>query len=159
MSGSQVTVRHFTPADIPAFRDLNLAWIERYFEVETKDRQMLDDPDSHIAAKGGRILLADLDGETVGTVALIPMAELGVIELAKMAVREGLRGHGIGQALMAAAKIEAQAMGGEQIWIETHNSLETAMNLYLKSGFRLLEADEWSPTPYSRCNTQLILKL
>lgn len=159
MVSAALKIRPFALADTAAFRDLNLAWIEQYFDVETKDREMLSDPQHHILAKGGRVLLAELEGEVVGTVALIPMAEKSVIELAKMAVRDGLRGHGIGQALMAAAKAEARSMGGRKIWLETHSGLEAALHLYRKSGFRPLGPDEWSPTPYSRCNAQLLFDL
>ncbi|MEO1042468.1 MAG: GNAT family N-acetyltransferase [Pseudomonadota bacterium] len=159
MDTATLKIRSFEDADTEAFKSLNLAWIEQYFEVETKDFEMLSDPNGSILSKGGRILLAELDGEVVGTVALIPMAKPGVIELAKMAVRDGLRGHGIGEALMVAAKTEALTMDGQKIWIETHNSLEAALKLYQKSGFRPLGADEWSPTPYSRCNAQFLLDL
>jgi len=159
MYASLTTVRSFRDEDAQAFHDLNMAWIQKYFEVETKDREMLSDPQESIIDKGGRILIAELDGEAVGTVALIPMEGRGVLELAKMAVREGLRGHGIGQAIMEAAKAEAKDMGGTRIWIETHNSLEAAMKLYTSAGFRPLTGDDWQPTPYSRCNSQFMLDL
>ncbi len=159
MTASSTTIRLYRDDDAQAFHDLNMAWIEQYFEVETKDREMLSDPQGSILDEGGRILIAELNGEAVGTVALIPMEEPGVLELAKMAVREGLRGHGIGQAIMDAAKSEAKAMGATRIWIETHNSLDAAVKLYTSAGFRPLSGDDWQPTPYSRCNSQFMLDL
>src|SRR4051812_13645581 len=58
-----------------AFRDLNLAWIEKHFIVEPRDRHELDDPDAHIIAHGGEILMAEADGpagvDVLGTCALL----------------------------------------------------------------------------------------
>lgn len=41
-----------------AFRDLNLAWVAKYFTVEAKDREQLENPQERIIGKGGVILLA-----------------------------------------------------------------------------------------------------
>ena len=58
-----------------------------------------------------------------------------------------------------AAIEKAREMGASQIWLETNTSLEAALALYRKSGFRELTGDELTPTPYDRCNCQMLLDL
>ncbi|MCU0634905.1 MAG: bifunctional helix-turn-helix transcriptional regulator/GNAT family N-acetyltransferase, partial [Gemmatimonadaceae bacterium] len=90
-----VQIVDYTPAFQADFRRLNVAWIERYFVLEPADLEALDHPDEKILARGGQILLAQVDGRIVGTCALLPM-DAGTVELAKMAVDESMQGRGIG---------------------------------------------------------------
>lgn len=152
-------VRDYTTDDAAAFRDLNLAWVEQYFTVEDEDRAQLNDPQTHILDKGGAILIAELDGEAVGTAGLVPGHDADTLELIKMSARNDVKGRGIGRALMDAAIEKSRAMGASKIWLETNTSLEAALALYRKSGFRELTGDEVTPTPYDRCNCQMLLEL
>lgn len=152
-------VRDYVPADAIAFRDLNLAWVEAYFTVEAEDRAQLGDPQTHILDKGGAILIAELDGEAVGTVGLVPGHGETVLELIKMSARNDVKGRGIGRALMDAAINKARDMGATKIWLETNTKLDAALALYRKSGFRELTGDDVTPTPYDRCNCQMLLEL
>ena len=152
-------VRDYTPKDAAAFRDLNLAWVEKYFTVEAEDWAQLEDPQTHILDKGGAILIAELEGEAVGTVGLVPGHGPGVLELIKMSARSDIQGRGIGRALMEAAITKSRDMGATKIWLETNTSLDAALALYRKSGFRELTGDELTPTPYDRCNCQMLLDL
>lgn len=156
---SAVTVRAYRPEDANAFRDLNLAWVEAYFTVEAEDRAQLEDPQTHILDKGGALLIAELEGEAVGTVGLVPGHEAGVLELIKMSARSDVQGKGIGRALMDASIAEARQMGASKIWLETNTVLSAALALYRKSGFRELTGDEVTETPYDRCNCQMVLDL
>lgn len=152
-------IRAYRTEDAPAFRALNLAWIEAHFTVEPEDLAQLDDPHGHILAKGGRILIAEEEGEAVGTLGLVPAHEPGTLELIKMAVRADQQGRGIGMALMQAAIAAAREMGARRIWLETNASLKPALAVYRKAGFRVLEQAEWTATPYSRCNCQMEMRL
>jgi GNAT superfamily N-acetyltransferase len=152
-------VRDYTPNDAAAFRDLNLAWVEAFFTVEDEDRAQLEDPQTHILDKGGAILIAEYEGQAVGTVGLVPGHGDGVLELIKMSARSDIQGKGIGRALMDAAIEKSRAMGASKIWLETNTKLEAALALYRKSGFRELTGDEVTPTPYDRCNCQMLLDL
>ena len=154
-----VTVRSYRPEDARAFRDLNLAWVEAYFTVEAEDRAQLEDPQTHILDKGGAILIAELAGDVVGTVGLVPGHGAGVLELIKMSARSDVQGKGIGRALMDAAIARARQMGAKKIWLETNTVLAAALALYRKSGFRELKGDEITETPYDRCNCQMELDL
>jgi GNAT superfamily N-acetyltransferase len=151
-----VLVRDFMPGDEAAFRDINLEWIERYFAVEPKDREVLDDPRRYILDPGGAILMA-LDGEAaIGAVALVVMGE-GSVELAKMGVRPAAQGKGAGRMLVAAAVARARAMGMRRVYIETNSRLTTAIGLYRDAGFVPLMQRQ--PSPYLRSDVQLELNL
>ena len=56
-----LTVISFDPALRDEFRRLNVAWLERYFNVEPIDEQVLGDPEGEILAPGGEILFALLE--------------------------------------------------------------------------------------------------
>lgn len=151
-----VVIRSFRPGDEIAFRDINLEWIERFFAVEQKDRDVLDNPRKCILDRGGEILLA-LDGdEPVGVVALAVMGE-GSVELAKMGVRSAAQGKGAGRLLLAGAIAKARKMGMRRVYIETNSKLGPALKLYRDAGFQPLR--ETVPSPYARADMQLELFL
>lgn len=156
---TEVTVRDYRPEDARAFRDLNLAWVEALFEVEAEDLAQLEDPKSHILDKGGAILVAVLNDETVGTVGLVPGHADGVLELIKMSARDDLKGQGIGRRLMDAAVAKARELCAKKIWLETNTKLGPALALYKSSGFRELTGEDLIATPYDRCNCQMLLDL
>ncbi|MEO0475172.1 MAG: GNAT family N-acetyltransferase [Planctomycetota bacterium] len=152
-------IRPFKEEDQPIFERLNLDWIERYFVAEPSDRAQLGDPQSQIIDRGGSVLMADLDGATVGTVGLVSGENGDSVELVKMAVREDCQGQGVGSALMEAAISIARDMGASQVWLETNSVLDQAVRLYKKFGFRVLSEQECVQTPYARCNCQMVKDL
>jgi putative acetyltransferase len=117
-----------------AFRDLNLAWIRKYFTVEPRDARDLGDPDTYIIAPGGYIFMAELNDEAVGTCALMREDE-GTYELAKMTVAESVRGLGVGRALGEAAIAHARSIGAKRVELLTNSSLKPAIALYESLGF------------------------
>lgn len=151
-----VVVRSFRPGDEAAFRDINLEWIERYFAVEPKDREVLENPRRYILDPGGAILLAVEDEQAIGVVSLVVMGE-GSVELAKMGVRPGAQGKGAGRMLVEAAIAMARGMGMKRIYIETNSSLGPALKLYRNAGFVPLK--QAIPSPYARADVQLELWL
>ncbi len=138
-----------------AFRDLNLEWIERYFEVEDSDRESLDDPQHHILDPGGAIVMACHHGTVVGTCALIKIDDERY-ELAKMAVSEAARGKGIGWLLGRAIIERARDLGATTVYLESNTKLTPAIALYRKLGFKRVTGP---PSPYHRCNIQMELEL
>lgn len=118
-----------------AFARLNLEWIERYFEVEAKDREVLDHPEQAILAAGGAIWYAVRGDAVLGTVALLP-PEDGVMELAKMAVVPAAQGQGIGRTLVEHALAHARGLGMRRVDLVTNSGLEPALKLYESCGFR-----------------------
>jgi ribosomal protein S18 acetylase RimI-like enzyme len=151
-----IVIRPFAPGDEAAFRDINLEWIERFFIVEQKDRDVLGNPRKYILDPGGAIFMA-LDGDqAVGAVALMVMGE-GSVELAKMGVRPAAQGRGAGRMLVAAVVDHARAMGMRRVYIETNSVLGPALKLYRDAGFVPLK--ERIATPYQRADVQLELIL
>lgn len=151
-----VTIRSFRPGDEAAFRDINLEWIERFFAVEQKDRDVLGNPAKYILDPGGAILLAVDGDKPLGVVALMVMGE-GSVELAKMGVRPEAQGKGAGRMLVAAAIAKAREMGMRRVYIETNAKLGPALKLYSDAGFQPVR--ETIPSPYARADVQLELFL
>jgi putative acetyltransferase len=151
---SEVSIVKFSPGYAPDFARLNYEWIEKYFAIEKHDRDILDDPQTWVMDPGGEILMALLNGEAVGTVALIPAGE-GILELTKMAVSPSHHGHGIGDLLMQAAIDYARDAKARTIFLETHHSLAAAMSLYHKHGFVDTPPDPNSE--YSRADVRMEL--
>lgn len=149
MSEDLVRIRSFVPCDAPVFHDLNTQWLMAFFEVEAKDEAMLTDPETMILAPGGHILLAELDGRTVGCVALIPMPA-DTYEVAKMAVAPEVQGRGIGRQLLEAAIGWTKAKGARRLYLESNSRLAPALRLYESAGFRHLPPG--SISPYARAD-------
>ena len=138
----------FEPQHAAAFKALNEAWISKYFVLEAKDREVLDDPQGKILAKGGRIFMALQDGAAVGCVALLKMPD-GGYEVAKMTVSETLRGSGLGRLLMERCIAAGAEDGVPRLYLETNSSLGPALALYRATGFEDLAPVE---TQYARAD-------
>lgn len=150
-----ITIVDYSPSHHEHFRALNLEWITRYFAVEELDRRMLDDPETEILAPGGCILMAERDGQIVGTCALIRTAD-GTLELAKMAVADSARGAGVGFELAAAAIARARALGAARVELLSNTVLAPALALYRKLGFREVPLPH---SEYARANIKMELEL
>lgn len=158
-----VLIRPFEARDASAFAALNLIWIEDEFEIEQSDRDQLERPEETILAKGGQIIVAEYDGEVCGCGAVLP-AHLQpsdgkyFVEIVKMAAKPDMRGKGIGRKIMSRLIEAARSMDADGIWLETSDKLVAATRLYRSTGFRDLGEGELWPTPYQRCNSQMILE-
>ena len=136
----------------PWFEKLNREWIEHYFWIEPIDVEVLQHPDKTIIDKGGAILMATIDGEIAGTVAL-KFVEPGVYEFTKMAVDENYRGKKVGKALGEAAVEKAKTLGAHKIILYSNTILIPAIELYRKLGFVEVPVDG----PYKRSNIKMEL--
>ena len=130
-----VDIISYEPSLAPHFRELNLAWLRKYFYVEPIDEEMLGDPGRYIIGKGGSIYFAKAAGAIAGTFALMQYEE-GSLELAKMAVDESFQGRGIGNALLRFSLQEAKALGASRLVLFSNTKLHPALHLYRKFGFR-----------------------
>jgi ribosomal protein S18 acetylase RimI-like enzyme len=156
MSGHDpIRIVDYAPRWRADFARLNLDWLERHFAVEAIDRDVLLDPENHILAGGGHILLAiDGDDLAVGTVAL-KLDSAGVYELTKMAVDPARQGGGIGRRLMMGAIAAFERLGGRELFLESNRKLAPALHLYESVGF------EHQPAPrpgshYARSDVYMI---
>lgn len=137
------------------FKQLNLAWLERYFEVEPIDERVLGNPEDEILAGGGAILFARLGSSIVGTVAL-KREDASTFELTKMAVAEQFQGRGLGRSLLESACRLAAARGARRVMLYSHRSLGAALSLYQARGFveQPLDSDR-----YGRSNIKMVCEL
>lgn len=140
-----------------AFKALNAEWITNYFEMEEADYKALDNPQEYILDRGGRILVALYQGDPVGVCALIKTAGSDYeFEMAKMAVSPKAQGKNIGWLLGQAVIRTARELGASAIYLESNTMLKPAISLYYKMGFKKVAG---VPTPYKRCNIQMVLDL
>lgn len=151
---ASVLVRSFQAGDEEAFRTLNEAWIEKYFHLEIKDRQTLNDPYSFILDPGGQIFMAIRNGEAIGCCALLALGE-GNWEIAKMAVAENERGRGVGRQLLQYVINYAKSRSSRRLYIETNSSLVDAIHLYRSVGFRDVPPERLHASPYARADVFL----
>jgi len=153
-----IEIRPYRSADAASFRELNEEWIAKYFQIEDQDRRVLEDPEGHVLARGGRIYIVTADELPIGCCALIP-AEPGVFELGKMSVAETCRGLGIGRKLLEYTIAEAKAMGAKTLCLASNSRLANAVHLYESVGFRHLPPERVAPSPYARSNVFMDLEL
>jgi GNAT superfamily N-acetyltransferase len=156
-SGFTVTeVVRFTTDFSPHFETLNREWIEKYFEIEEADRTVFKDPFKAIVAPGGQIFFVVVNGEVLGTCAVMRLDD-STYELAKMAVSSEAQGRGYSNLLMKSAIEFAKHAGAEKLILLSNTRLKAAIRLYEKFGFRpvpITEADE-----YKRVDIQMELRL
>lgn len=143
-------IRDYTSADQPAFRQLNVEWITRYFALEPADLKALDHPQEYILEPGGCILLAERAGQVVGACALVKLSGEAGYELAKMAVSPRVQGQGLGYRLGQAAVQRARELGAARLYLESNSVLTPAISLYRKLGFQPVANPPASP--YARAN-------
>lgn len=159
VGNNTVSIVDFETRHAEAFQAINIAWVERYFTIEDKDREQLREAKTRIIGKGGAILIAeDATGAVIGCVALVPYRE-GELELAKMAVADAAQGQGVGRRLMDAAIERARQMGARSLYLESNSALTPAVTLYERSGFRHLSPEERPHSPYTRCDVYMIRSL
>jgi putative acetyltransferase len=155
MTTGAFEILEYDPRFRAAFRNLNLEWIERYFEVEPSDLEVLDDPEGAILDSGGTVFVA-CEGQTVaGVCALINEGD-GVFQLAKMAVAPAFQGRGIGRLLANAVIERARAIGAEELELFTNDVLNPAMSLYRSLGFIQVPLEG---AEHKRSNVRMILRL
>src|SRR5689334_23458303 len=101
MTLTEITIIEYNERYKQDFRSLNLEWLDKYKLTESHDLMVLDDPQGTILDNGGVILLAEHEGEIIGTVALMKEHD-NEYELAKMAVAPHMQGRGISKLLITA---------------------------------------------------------
>ncbi|MBI5928605.1 MAG: GNAT family N-acetyltransferase [Chloroflexi bacterium] len=90
------------------------------------------------APPDGRLLLAQVDGEAAGCVALYEFSD-GVCELKRLWARPHYRGMKIGRRLVESLIEEARQIGYTSILLSTVDKLTEAQSLYTSLGWQLTE--------------------
>ena len=139
MTIGEVTVRPFTGADQQAVRDLVLAGLQdRWGTLDPSLNPDLEDMGGHYGRLGGQTVVAEIDGEIVGTGTLY-RGDAAAAVLARMSVSGAHRGRGIGKRLVRELADGARAAGYTRIECETTDSWQDAISLYLACGFEIVD--------------------
>ena len=146
---AKIVIHEYSAKMKKYFKQLNYEWLEEYFEIEEKDRKILLNPKNKIINSGGAILFAEMDGDIVGTCAIIKHPN-GIFELAKMAVTAKYRSRGIGLALLNEAVKKAKKLGAGELYLLTNKTLIAANVLYKKFGFERTKDTPFTESEYKR---------
>ncbi|TRZ41065.1 GNAT family N-acetyltransferase [Robertkochia solimangrovi] len=120
--------------------------LDRMYETYDADKAVyfILEEDGRILGGAGIAQLQNFDGP--------------ICELQKMYFLPEARGRGLGRAMMDTCLEKAAAFGFEQVYIETMPNMDHAQKLYIKSGFRYIDAPMGN-TGHSSCPVWLIKDL
>jgi GNAT superfamily N-acetyltransferase len=136
---SELSVRPFTRTDQAAVRELVLAGLRDHWgTLDPTLNEDVDDIEGHYSRLGGRTVVAEIDGELVGTGTLY-RGDGATAILARMSVSGAHRGRGIGKRLVRELAAIARADGYERLECETTDSWQDAISLYLACGFEITD--------------------
>lgn len=135
------------------FKSINQEWLEEYIGMEESDLQVLNHPRALIIQKGGSILMAFQGEEAIGTICLEKADNRTMIT--KLGVKKSHRGQGVGKLLCLSILDKAKKQGLSEVWLETSQKLQAAIQLYKKLGFQDMNAENRS----SRCDMLMMLVL
>jgi putative acetyltransferase len=93
----------------------------------------------------GRLLLARVEGQPTGCIALKPV-DAATGELKRLYVRPSFRGLALGQQLVAAIVQAARQAGYRRLILDSHATMAHAHALYKAAGFGIVEAPPDFPT-------------
>lgn len=104
--------------------------------------------------------VVEAEGEIIGCAGIAPLANGSpeVCELQKMYFLPKTRGLGIGAKVMEICLDKAKSLGFRQCYLETMPYMDAAQKLYVKSGFRYLDAP-MGCTGHSSCPVWMIKSL
>lgn len=157
MIGSGFSLRRARPGDedpirtivFDALRDHGLDPAPR-----TTDADLYDLVGAYLETGGDYLVLLDEAGRVRGGAGLYPLDER-VVELRKMYFEPGVRGLGLGAALLHRMLVRAAELGFEAVHLETASQLEEAIALYRRFGFRRVATAPDVP----RCDLSFSLEL
>ena len=136
------------------FYDLNIEWLEYFFQVEEYDYKVLSNSKKYIINNGGKIFFAETAGNIIGTVALMPTKNKLVFELTKMAVKPEYRNKGIGKKLLKKCIDYSKSNSYSSIILYSNKKLNNAIHLYRNFGFKEIKMEKKSP--YLRANIKMV---
>ena len=140
---SEVTIRRFRPEDADAVGRLTLSAYDAYGTIGGQYRDYLADP-ARRAEGCNALLVAELDGEVVGTVTFVvpgddawegPEPAPGDASFRVLAVAPETEGYGVGRALVERCIALAREQGRHRIVIISMVWMSRAHGLYHSLGF------------------------
>lgn len=109
----------------------------------------LDHLENFYGPPTGMIILAKDGEDFIGEICIRNMGDF-MAEIRRMYVKPDHRGKGIGRKLLNKAKEEAKGLGYRFLRLDTIPKMESAIHLYLSSGFYEIESYAYSPFSGSR---------
>jgi putative acetyltransferase len=127
-----------TPAQIAQARELFLEYAQSLgFSLcfQNFDKELAELPGDY-APPGGRLLLAEFEGQVAGCVALHAL-QSEICEIKRLYLRPQFRGKGLGRALGERIIAEARQLGYKRMRLDTVEPfMNDAVALYRKLGFQ-----------------------
>lgn len=102
------------------------------------------------AAPSGALLLALVDGQLAGCVAMRPLADVdypNACEMKRLFVRRAFRRFGLGRRLAQSLMDRARAAGYSNMLLDTLDDMEAARDLYETLGFEDIPPYYFNPLP------------
>lgn len=132
----RLIIRRFDPKDQDGACALILSGLEERWGLLDHGKNP-DLANISTSYQDGVFLVALLDGEIVGTGALIPENDTEC-RVVRMSTRIDVRSRGIGTQILKSLIVSAKSEGRESIVLETTESWEDTVSFYLNRGFRSL---------------------
>lgn len=129
------------PGDIPAVRELFLeyaAWLKVDLCFQGFDAELAGLPGDY-TAPAGALFIAKSEGVAAGCIALRRL-EGQTGEIKRLYVRPAFRGTGLGERLAVRILDAARASGYRRLVLDTFDTMQAAVRLYSKLGFRPIPA-------------------
>jgi putative acetyltransferase len=132
-------IRFVTAADVAEVIELVRETLAefglRFGEGSKTDEELATLPASYEGGGGAFWVAAAGDsGRLLGTCGVFPVAP-GTLELRKMYLRAGARGHGLGKRLLEEAMRWTRERGARRIVLDTTHQMTRAIKLYEAAGF------------------------
>lgn len=135
------------PAELPDVRELFREYagsIEVDLCFQSFEQELAELPGKY-APPVGRLLLAEVDHQPAGCVALRPI-ETSTAEMKRLYVRPAFRGQRIGRALANGIITAATEIGYERMRLDTLATMTEAIGLYESLGFQRIPAYYHNPS-------------
>ena len=135
-------IRPFEPREQSAARRLILAGLgDRWGFIDETLNPDIDDIEATYLRTGQVFVVAESDGELVGTGALVDEGA-GTMRMVRISVHSERRRLGIGRALVEHLVAIARERGARRVVVETTRGWHDAIGLYLRCGFRQYDEDD-----------------
>lgn len=148
--------RPYRAQDLPDIKYLVKNCLAEYnlsYDAESSEKDLDNIEDIYISSGGYFEVVEDVEAEIIGTLALLKVSD-ELCKLRKLYIRADYRGQGLGKLLLERFIHRARELNYQKILLETVDTLEEAVELYEKAGFRKVEGQ---PIESPRCN--LVMEL